>query len=703
MANSNTIQVTLEVRDDGSVVVKGFADKTKKSVDEMESATKKSSISMTESLKQVRMQWLAIIGTLTIAAAFAKRAVSLYAAQESAQMDLAVAMKNQGDFTRANYRELLKYAAALQKVTTYGDETAIAVMANLKSYGMNTEELKRATEATMDLATAKKMDLKAASELVGKAFVGETGTLSRYGIIIDDAAEKGEKFDKVLEQINRRFGGAAQAQIETYAGQWKQIGNWWGNIAEKAGNLLLKVLEALQFAVGLVGVGFYRALELFVVGLAKLVSYAEKLPVVGKYFAGLRQELDFIAQGYARAKEEVLEFTNKNYEMLISFDRVEKAAEKMAGGGHTPATPVIAMTEEQLKLQRKLFDAIKQLTLSETEYKIWALNQEVAEMRNVAGESKLLQDLISEYRRASLADMVKEFEKAYAQIGQTEFDLARAEVEEQAQAFREAGADAIRVAEWGEAQLKSIHERENADKIKMQVDFARAYSELGLTPFELERKALAEQVEAWRQAEVDKTQLMEYESRRRAQISREEFHDRLETVQGLVGGVASLFEDLANADARYSREAFYVYKAFKMAEVQISTASAVMKAFEGVADKSGIGLALAYMQAAMAGAFGIMQTALIANAQPPSYDEGGVSTRPGIYYSGVPEAHIPLKSGSIPVEFKGREEKREIRLEIANIVSPELLDAYIASPRGRRAMLNFIGQNAGTVRRVIRS
>lgn len=700
MANSNTIQVTLEVRDDGSVVVKGFADKTKKSVGEMESATKKSSVSMTESLKQVRMQWLAIIGTLTIAAAFAKRAVSLYAAQESAQMDLAVAMKNQGDFTRANYRELLNYAAALQKVTTYGDETTIAVMANLKSYGMNTEELKRATEATMDLATAKKMDLKAASELVGKAFVGETGTLSRYGIIINDAAGKGEKFDKVLEQINGRFGGAAQAQIETYAGQWKQIANWWGDIAEKAGNALLKVLEALQFAVGLVGVGFYSMLEVIAGGLARLVSYAEKLPVIGKYFAGLRQELDFIAQGYARAKEEVLEFTNKNYEMLIAFDRVEKAAEKMAGGGRKPA-PVVAMTEEQLELQRKLFDAIKQLTLSETEYKIWALNQEVSEMRKVAGESKSLQGLISEYRRAALADMVKDFETAYAQIGQTEFDLARAAVEEQAQAFREAGADAIRVAEWVEAQLKSIQERENADKIKMQEDFARAYSELGLTPFELERKALAEQVEAWRQAEVDKTQLTEYESRRRAQINREEFHERLDTVRGLVGGVASLFEDLAEADARYSREAFYVYKAFKMAEVQISTASAVMKAFEGVADKSGIGLALAYMQAAMAGAFGIMQTALIANAQPPSYDEGGVSTRPGIYYSGVPEAHIPLKGGSVPVEIKG-EEKREIRLEIANIVSPELLDAYIASPRGRRAMLNFIGQNAGTVRRVIR-
>lgn len=262
---------------------------------------------------------------------------------------------------------------------------------------------------------------------------------------------------------------------------------------------------------------------------------------------------------------------------------------------------------------------------------------------------------------------------------------------------KETLADAVAGADQPEGRGE-----DNTEKIiNARKEFTLKYSELGKSAFDLERAELARQVEAWRQAEVDKTQLMEYESRRRAQINREEFHTRLDTVRGLVGGVASLFEDLAEADARYSREAFYVYKAFKMAEVQISTASAVMKAFEGVADKSGIGLALAYMQAAMAGAFGIMQTALIANAQPPSYDEGGVSTRPGIYYSGVPEAHIPLKGGSVPVEIKG-EEKREIRLEIANIVSPELLDAYIASPRGRRAMLNFIGQNAGTVRRVIR-
>jgi len=30
-----------------------------------------------------------------------------------------------------------------------------------------------------------------------------------------------------------------------------------------------------------------------------------------------------------------------------------------------------------------------------------------------------------------------------------------------------------------------------------------------------------------------------------------------------------------------------------------------------------------------------------------------VSEKPGVYYSGVPEAHIPLKSGKVPVQVQG--------------------------------------------------
>jgi len=49
-----------------------------------------------------------------------------------------------------------------------------------------------------------------------------------------------------------------------------------------------------------------------------------------------------------------------------------------------------------------------------------------------------------------------------------------------------------------------------------------------------------------------------------------------------------------------------------------------------------------------------VQIGLIAAAKPPSYDTGGISTTPGMYYAGVPEAHIPLQSGGkVPVSLSG--------------------------------------------------
>ena len=63
--------------------------------------------------------------------------------------------------------------------------------------------------------------------------------------------------------------------------------------------------------------------------------------------------------------------------------------------------------------------------------------------------------------------------------------------------------------------------------------------------------------------------------------------------------------------------------------------------------------AVAGVFAGVAAAFAATQIAMIKASEPPSYDEGGVSTKPGIYYSGVPEAHIPLKGGKVPVQLGG--------------------------------------------------
>ena len=395
--NSNRINIELHVDDKGSITVKKFGDQTTKSMDQSRQSVGKFSDKSSAALASLKSHWMAITAATAGAVAIAKQSIGAFMEQESAEMKLAVAMGNAGTYTRANYQEMKKYASAQQQITKYGDEVTLATMANLQTYGMSTDALKAATKATMDLASAKGLDLRAASELVGKAFVGETSTLSRYGITLDDGIPKTEKFSAVLGLIEKRFGGTAQAELETYGGQWKQISNWWGDIAEKVGFGLLKTLEAVQFALGMAAAGFYTLYEGAFAGLSKLVSYAERIPVIGDKFKGMREGLDFIAGGFEESKKAALKFADTNYTMLAGFDRVEKFAEKTFKG---IAKEAVTSNKIEYKSLRELAIDAKELRASLAVYaqKTAAEEVKVSEKTRKAQE-KALKDYATESTR----------------------------------------------------------------------------------------------------------------------------------------------------------------------------------------------------------------------------------------------------------------------------------------------------------------
>jgi len=157
-----------------------------------------------------------------------KQSVMAFMEAEKATLKMAMAMKNQGDFSRAALSDLKAYAAELQKTTAYEDDATLSLMGNLKSYGMTNAEVKKATKIAMDFASAKQaegMTVSTAAELLGKAYAGNTMMLSRYGIIIGETKDESEKFNLVLKQLENRFGGSAQAELLTYAGQWQRLKN----------------------------------------------------------------------------------------------------------------------------------------------------------------------------------------------------------------------------------------------------------------------------------------------------------------------------------------------------------------------------------------------------------------------------------------------------------------------------------------------
>lgn len=171
--------------------------------------------------------------------AFVGSSIESFAAAEAAQKKLTTALQAQGMATPAVISQYDKLATQFQKTTVFSDDLVTEMQGLLVQVGnVMPSEMDKALTAATDLASGLGIDLRQATMLVGKAFEGETGTLKRYGIVIDDAKLKAGGMPVVLDAIQARFGGQAQAELETYAGKIKQLGNEWDNLKEKVGGYI---------------------------------------------------------------------------------------------------------------------------------------------------------------------------------------------------------------------------------------------------------------------------------------------------------------------------------------------------------------------------------------------------------------------------------------------------------------------------------
>lgn len=181
---------------------------------------------------------------------FMSEAIDAAVEQEDAINRLNVAMKNQGTFTEALSLSYQKMAGEFMRSSRFGDEAIENVMQKLIVLGnVGPQQMERATKATLDLASALKIDLESASLLVGKAAEGNTSALQRYGLKIDETIPKSQRFAEALRLIEEKMGGAAQQDITTYSGAVAQLHNAWGEFMEEIGNFVIQnegVRESIQ-------------------------------------------------------------------------------------------------------------------------------------------------------------------------------------------------------------------------------------------------------------------------------------------------------------------------------------------------------------------------------------------------------------------------------------------------------------------------
>ncbi len=172
--------------------------------------------------------------------------IALASAQEEQEDSLDSALQANGASLEVWSSRLRAAAAAIQEVTTFGDEFLLGIMAQILNLGVSADRVEEVTRASIGLATALKQDLNSAVRNMVLAFNGQFTMLGRYIPALRTTTDEVEKLDIVMQLATGGFA-QAEAAAKTFRGRLEQLKNSLGDVGEVIGMIFLpRVLELVQ-------------------------------------------------------------------------------------------------------------------------------------------------------------------------------------------------------------------------------------------------------------------------------------------------------------------------------------------------------------------------------------------------------------------------------------------------------------------------
>lgn len=330
-----------------------------------------------EGLGKIATVGLAAFGALSAAIV---KGVGEYSQQEQAINALTRTMVNNGVYSKELKQAYLDQADALSKVTLFGDEQIVQAQAAFSQQARGITLTKEATSAILDFAQAQGMDVAQAAEVVGKSIGTSNNALARYGIEVSATATKSEKMAQVLQGLNNKFGGQAEAATSGLGSLQllsKSVGELFEGLGARLAPTITLVAQNLNELVNSapqvgsfidsIGDGFN-----YVTKLATSVIFAFQSvgTTIGATFGTIAGSLSLLVSG---------QFTAAKDALITGFEDMANEREKIAqahdakikeiDNANLQSKVTMAQQEEQLlvqSLQRKN-DIIEQDRLSAQE------------------------------------------------------------------------------------------------------------------------------------------------------------------------------------------------------------------------------------------------------------------------------------------------------------------------------------------------
>ena len=215
-----------------------------------------------------------------------KEANEAYKVQEKAEKALSKAAENNPYLNGEGVERLKDFAGEIQKVSNYGDEATIDIMAQLAATGRSEAEIMKIMAAAADYAAAKHIDLKTAAETLNSTYSGMAGTMGRQIAEIKDLTDEQLKNGDAIDLIANKYKGFAADAVDSGT----QAKNAFGDFMESLGRLANPTFEELSQKAK----SFWESMTEYMNKFNDAIENARKTWVIGGDYQWSKEAVDNI-------------------------------------------------------------------------------------------------------------------------------------------------------------------------------------------------------------------------------------------------------------------------------------------------------------------------------------------------------------------------------------------------------------------------
>jgi hypothetical protein len=140
---------------------------------------------------------------------------------------------------------MARFVDQTQLATNVTDDELRPALSGLVRFTKDAQKAQDLLTLSVDTAIATGKDLTAVSTAIGRAYDGNFTSLKKLGIPLDDNIIKTKDFAAAQKALTDQFGGAAAANMNTFAGRLKNVKIRFDEFVETVGYKVLPIVDSL--------------------------------------------------------------------------------------------------------------------------------------------------------------------------------------------------------------------------------------------------------------------------------------------------------------------------------------------------------------------------------------------------------------------------------------------------------------------------